>query len=204
MRLAVIGAGGIGSMFCRELSRMIRCKQFGDTDPKWIHVYDDDVVEYSNLRHQDYTEDDLSLNKAWIMQERYGFKGIPRRFETKDLTSHQTFVVCADNPHVRTLVYEHCQKFNKFFVDMRSEGDRIAVFTSNEDPKFLLSTLGPDKSSEEGRSCQLESDSEAGIVQLGNASVAPVGLQVLMHKEREESFPKSIIQSITGPKTIRA
>jgi hypothetical protein len=184
-RVAIIGAGGIGSFFCRHLSRMLSHEQlpFG---PKQVTVFDFDAVEKKNLRHQDYMPVDLGVPKSAVMSVRYKFKSKVIAFEEQHCNNYDLFIVCADNPGVRRVVYEHAKTYDKPFVDMRCEGKNIAILTHNASKDFLLSSLGSKPESTEGQSCQLEVDTQNDIIQLGNMVVAPKGLQILMDTFRRQ------------------
>jgi molybdopterin/thiamine biosynthesis adenylyltransferase len=202
--IAIIGAGGIGSFFCDVLARMIRQRQLEDIRLENVVVFDFDVVENGNLRHQDYYSRDLSAPKSAVMAVRHKFAEKYAKFQEEHLNDFQIFILCADNPGVRRIVYEHCKKAkNKRFIDMRSEGEMTALFTHREDHKILMGSLGKDSKSEEGRSCQLPQDTEAGKIQLGNICIAPMGMQVLLKMFRGERFPKSIIQDVIGNRTVK-
>jgi molybdopterin/thiamine biosynthesis adenylyltransferase len=168
-----------------------------------VTVYDFDIVEEKNLRHQDFKAEDLAHPKSFIMTVRYEFPSAETRFEERHLTDHSHYAICADNPGVRRLVYEHCMTYDKPFIDMRAEGDRIAIFTHLEDPHILRSSLGEEPENTEGRSCQTVIDTQENRIQMGNAVVAPMGVQMYMRLFREEAFPRSIIEVIDGSRTVR-
>jgi len=207
MSYAIIGAGGIGSFFCAALQQMCRNRQFGFgaiTEQDFV-VFDPDVVEASNLRHQNFTDLDIGALKAAVMSIRYQFNFRPVSFTERYLDDYGGFIIAADNPVVRKIVYKHCGVYRaKWFIDMRSEGRRTAVFTSKEtDTDMLLNTLGANPDSAEGRSCQTEEDTANQVIQLGNMCVAPVGVQILLQIFRKEDYPSCIIDDNIGGKTLR-
>ena len=204
-KVVVIGAGGIGSFFCAFLARDIKMKQFGNMLIDNVTVFDFDVVEEKNLRHQDFQMDDIPAPKSAIMSQRYGYNFSTARFVKEDLTQYDTFIICADNPGVRKLVYEHCKTYNKPFLDMRTEGEVIAIFTHKEETDRLLASLGEEKKrdSEEGRSCQLAADVAENITQHGNYVVAALGIQTYLDMYREKPFPKSYVGKVGRTPTIR-
>jgi hypothetical protein len=159
---------------------------------KNITVFDFDAVEGKNLRHQDYEEIELGVPKAVVMSQRYKFKACCLAFVEEHCQTYGLIIICADNPGVRKDVYTHCKMYRKPFLDMRSEGKNIAVFTHEASEGFLMSSLGKDPDSTEGQSCQLAVDTAADIIQMGNAVVAPKGLQILMDVHRKSSGDKSI------------
>jgi molybdopterin/thiamine biosynthesis adenylyltransferase len=201
--IAVIGAGGIGSYFCEALHRMVTHNQLTNIKEQDIYVYDFDVLEQDNLRHQNYRSVELGAPKATVMALRYLFKDMLARFTEQHLTKHEFFVICADNPQVRKLVYKHCKSTGKGFIDMRCEGAQFAVFTSKEDLNILETSLGETPDSTEGRSCQLPADTASGIIQPGNMAVAPIGMQIMLQMFRGEEYPKFIHETTYKSRTVR-
>ena len=199
--MAVIGAGGIGSHFCSLLDWAIGNDQAGDIAREDVHVYDFDTVDTSNLRHQDYTANLVGAPKAYVMNARYGYTSQCAKFgQRRDhYTGSRSFVICADNPGVRLGVYEHCLEYNKPFIDLRCEGDMMAVLTDSCDHKALLDSLGntnEERKDERGRSCQRPEDVRNRRVQLGHLAVAVAGLQLLLNRLRGDAFPDRLIRTV--------
>lgn len=188
-RIAIIGAGGIGSFFCRHMNRMITHGQLPFVRDN-VTVFDFDAVEQKNLRHQDYEQVDLGVPKSVVMAERFNFRYCCLAFIEEHCQEFDLFVIAADNPGVRKDVYEHCNTYNKPFLDMRSEGKNIAVFTHEASHGFLMNSLGAKPESTEGQSCQLAVDTAADRIQMGNAVVAPKGIQILMDIHRKANGEK--------------
>ena len=204
-RVAIIGAGGIGSFFCDFLSRDIEHDQFGGMCKVDVTVYDFDVVEEKNLRHQNFTMFDIPAPKALVMTERYGCTARADRFVEEDLYNHDMFIICADNPQARKIVYKHCKTYDKPFLDMRTEGEMIAILTHNEDIDKLLATLGEEKGRDsiEGRSCQRAEDVANNTTQHGNYVVSALGIQTYLDMYREKAVFKSYIGKIGRNPTIK-
>jgi hypothetical protein len=204
--VAIIGAGGIGSFFCRHLDRMITHNQLPFSRDR-VTVFDFDAVEGKNLRHQDYEEDDLGVPKSLVMAERYGFKYCCLAFVAEHCQEFGLYIICADNPLVRKEVYEHATQYRKPFLDMRSEGKQVAVFTHEASRSFLMNSLGAKPESNEGQSCQLAVDTAADRIQMGNAVVAPKGTQILMEMQRkalgeEVSIPPFVMENLNTNLTV--
>jgi len=65
--LIVVGAGGTGTYFLKEISRFLSgelSKRFSS-----FHIFDGDVVEQKNLARQCFAEEDIGRNKAAVMAE---------------------------------------------------------------------------------------------------------------------------------------
>jgi len=198
--IAIIGAGGIGSHFCRILHRLLNAQQLGATlEPGQFTVYDFDVVEPKNVKWQDYDMQEIGVPKAMLMTLRYGYKARVKRFVEDDLGHHPRYIIAADNAKVRALVFNHVNQVRagtKHFVDMRSEGDVYAVFTDTCPLKTLMESLGADTDSTVGASCQRAGDQERNVVQLGNWFAAVAGMDALLRQFRNTKCPESIVRTI--------
>ena len=205
MNLCVIGCGGIGSWFCLLLDRLIEHQQLGsDMD---IKVYDMDIVEKKNLRHQLFDEQEIGMPKAAVMALRHSnMLPVIKRFDDKDLHKFDYFIICADNNAVRNLVYEHVlvtneglepgHKGRKKFIDMRCEGRDYIVLTYRCNREMLFCTLGDTKESTQGFSCQRAEDVVRSQIKLGNMAVAPVGAQILLDDFRGVEIPEYIYSGV--------
>ena len=213
VRIAVVGAGGIGSHFCRLLHKLIEGRQianirWGKPEPIFEHVdvYDFDSVAETNLKHQDFASQDMFAPKSLVMGVRYGFNPKCERFVESHLEPYAVYCLCADNPGVRALVYRHVCRHNarptsdsrKYFVDMRAEGDMVALFTDRMPLDSLLDSLGgaDTRDSVAGRSCQMVGDITEGRIQLGNFLVPVMGAQALLKMARGQNYPASQIQVV--------
>lgn len=197
--VAIIGCGGIGSHFCSLLSWAIDTEQLPWADHS-VTVYDPDVVDTANLKHQDYGDAHVGYPKCMVMHARYGFVGRCAKFGLK---SHYagvgTFILCADNPGVRLDVYKHCRTHNKAFLDMRCEGSNYLVMTDAHPWERLMASLGTsdeERKDETGRSCQLVEDRRTGRVQLGHLAATVAGMQLLLRRSRGEPFPSGLAASV--------
>jgi len=115
--------------------------------------------------------------------------------EDSDLTPFDVIVCAVDNAKTRKLVYEHCFKnTNKYFIDLRAEGSAVWGITSDAGwgLENLLSSLG--NIDGPSKSCQLNYELSAGVVQLGNTIIAEVGAQWLLNKLRNKKNPSVFSQ----------
>lgn len=194
---AIIGAGGIGSHFCRILHRLLAHQQLGDNvTVKSFDIYDFDVVEWKNTKWQDYDQKEIGNPKAVLMSMRWGFNARIKRFGEEEVAQYQRYFICADNPAVRRIVFEHAEAAKKPFVDMRSEGDLYAIFTEKYPLKELLASLGDDSDSTEGRSCQRFVDQERNVVMLGNWFAATMGMDIVLRQFRRVPYPSHLVRAI--------
>lgn len=200
----MIGAGGIGSWFCEKLDKMIDAGQLLPhvNNTTQVTVYDPDVVEKKNMRHQQFYEGEEGMGKAEIMHIRFEFDWKMLRFGQLQLTSHNYYIICADNVGVRKTIYEHVLlsnsggKMMKKFIDMRAEGKMYSIFTHTCSRERLMASLGDDPDSIEGFSCQLPGDVVIGHVNLAHCAAAVAGLQILLDDFRGGRIPASYVQDV--------
>jgi len=196
MPVAIIGAGGIGSHFCRILGRMLDSKQLGQLGPADFVVFDFDVVEPKNVRWQDFSMTDIGVPKAMLMSLWYGYTAKVKRFAENDLPEYTSYIIAADNAKVRGLVFNYSKKVKRSFVDMRAEGDMYAVFTDACSIEALKDSLKPDPENTVGASCQRINDQENNVVQLGNWMAAVAGMDILLRRHRNAKCPDSVVRSV--------
>lgn len=184
MKLLIIGAGGIGSFFLKELCLAIKQQQI---DPyTQVTIADDDVIEPEQVLYQDFNVDEAGLYKADVLAERYkdtGVKGIASRINSPEqLTGYDFIVLCVDNDRTRDMVVRHCHKHQVDFLDLRSSGRRILAMpklaTIEENLKFI------DADDKREYSCQEEADLKQGYIQKGHKIVAMIGIQMLLNHIR--------------------
>lgn len=86
LNIHVIGAGGTGGYAVSYLARLL-----AGGDHK-IHVYDGDRVEVKNLKRQNFTVEDLDLNKAQVLCDRVSKEvyGCPK------MTAHPDYITAKD------------------------------------------------------------------------------------------------------------
>jgi len=189
LKVLIIGGGGIGSWLIARLARLRDYNQLNGLDA--LVLADDDEIEDKNLPYQNFELDEIMDSKALALDARYGFAGKESRITTHEQLEPFDVIVCAvDNPKARRLVYEHCEtRPNKYFIDLRAEGSAIWGITSDAgwDLDQLKATLGDEDA--EDKSCQLEYELTAGIIQLGNTIIAEIGAQWLLNKLRNKKNP---------------
>ena len=72
------------------------------------------------------------------------------------------------------------------------------MFTHLEDQAVLMGSLGKDQESQVGRSCQIASDVEAGIIQMGNHLISTVGCQAFVDLYRDNLRARSLLGNVSG------
>lgn len=86
LNIHVIGAGGTGGYCVEFLSRLLA----GGAHK--IHVYDGDTVEVKNLKRQNFTKDDIDLNKAEALCKRLS----DQILEVPELVPHPSYLTDRD------------------------------------------------------------------------------------------------------------
>lgn len=188
-KILIVGCGGIGSFFIRELQDLI-INDVNGVQNLDITIVDGDEIEEKNLKYQNFEIEELGKNKAESLSERYMFNAQTKFIESKkDLTGFDIIISAVDNGKFRDLLYKFCDK-NKdvYFIDLRSEGRTISYFTKHKENtlKYLQSTIDVNRPS---TSCQLKFELENGIIQLGNRIVATIGVQLLLNYLRDNVNP---------------
>jgi len=195
MRLLIVGAGGIGSWFARYLSNAVESNQFGAREAIKIIIVDYDDVEEKNLRYQDFTEEDLYDNKAYVMSNRYRFDHkVERVTDLNPYTNFDYVISCVDNTTFRDHLFNSFHTVGPYWIDMRSEGTSIALFTKHKKNSLdtLLSTIPKEVKS---GSCQRADDLKTNTIQHGNVIVSAIGIQFLLNHFRRKTNPPNYIHN---------
>lgn len=182
MRILQIGAGGIGSYFTEEFcNAMYRCQIAAD-----LVVADDDMVELEQIKYQNFSIDNIGANKAEALAYKFkafGVKAIKKKItRVMDLKDYDFIVLCVDNELARTMVVNHCFIHKKEFLDLRAEGRRISAFPKLARKEDNLAFI--DQADSGSYSCQDKNSLKKGWIDLGNKTVAIIGVQMLLNSSR--------------------
>jgi len=196
-KIVIVGLGGIGTWLSFTLANLKRCKQLEGVE---VHGIDDDAVEDKNLFYQDFKEEDIYLNKSDVLEDRYlsdpqWFFGHNKRIISMgELKGYDLIVSAVDNFRFRHLLYQ-ANDGPFHWIDLRSEGGSIAGFNKHHLNTIEVMERTIDGDSDEGKSCQLKYDLDAGRIQLGNRIIANIGAQWILNWTREGSLPQKFIHS---------
>lgn len=124
-QMHVIGAGGTGTYFLKELGRYLSDGRFQDILYGPIQIWDGDVVEAKNLGRQAFCRDDVGRYKSVVMAEilegefnvpfeartayLIDMEQLSAEFEVKEIrgeTLVPLFISCVDNHAARLLLEE--------------------------------------------------------------------------------------------------
>lgn len=184
MRVLIIGAGGIGSFFLKELCGSMDDGQINITMD--VSIADDDIVELNQIRYQNFVVNDAGLNKAEALAKRfkaYGITAVNKRIKTaSQLKGYDFVVLCVDNDITRELVINHAFSKNIDFLDLRADGRRVSAFPrlSTKEENLRLIDAGDATC----YSCQDPATLKLGRIDKGNRIVATIGMQMLLNNLR--------------------
>lgn len=184
MKLLVIGTGGIGSYLVEHLHRCVGKELL---DPRIeITVADPDIVEIEQRKYQNFELNEVGLNKAFALSERFkdsGVEAIQKRIiKESQLKGFDFIMLCVDNEKTRELIVRYCHKDDVEFIDLRATGRNIFAMPKEKSLADNLKFIDGKDTRE--YSCQDKRDLEKGWVQMGNQIVALWGCQMLLNHLR--------------------
>ena len=194
----VVGAGGIGGLLVDLVSRAISESGFNEQMGRVsLTVMDGDLVEARNLPHQRFSRIDIGRPKVNALIDSIGISGgvdlipIDEDLSTDtDLSPFDLVIVAVDREEPRDYVHNNA----KHWLDLRSSGDGVVMFSHDTDPQIIDSH--PRLSGGESASCQLNGAVEKGNIQFGFAIAATFGAQWTIQWLRGSSTPSSRMYSI--------
>jgi molybdopterin/thiamine biosynthesis adenylyltransferase len=195
--LLIVGAGGVGSYLVSRLDDLINKSQLLNIN---ITVADGDIVELKNTKYQNYKPEEVTMNKASALSERYFFLGIDKFISVNDKTLKQydCIVLCVDSSKFRKEYFAYSEKKPQYWIDLRSEGKSVAYYTKNPNntKAVMLNTL-PKEDVESG-SCQYPYELEQNTIQLGNVIIADIGAQLILNWYRGSYNSPEFIYTFGG------
>jgi molybdopterin/thiamine biosynthesis adenylyltransferase len=190
-KIAIAGAGGIGSNLLAILFDYgFNRKQF-DYASMEVDIWDDDVVDVKNLLHQNFKLDDIGKHKVDVLADKYVVNGVKNRMAEKDFKKYDLVFCCVDNMPFRKSLYEYGWKAQSklFWIDGRCTSRQGAVFNSALPKEVLLGYISD--SVEEG-GCLLAYEKEQNISHTLPTIVAGMMVQNFLNKLRGEQSFKSV------------
>jgi len=188
----IIGAGGIGTTVVDLLVPALARIELGAK----ITLMDGDVVEASNLGHQNYSASDIGNYKVKALADKWAMNPFATLISQEEnlrsseqLDGYDLVVVCVDRPEPRRLVHS----LDVPWIDLRCSGDGWMVFTSDSNPN-LVKQLTPDH---EPMSCQIEGALDAGNLEFGFSVSGTFGAQWVLQQLRHNRAPVQSIGSLT-------
>jgi len=191
-KIAIAGAGGIGSNLLAILFDYgFNRKQFNYSEVV-IDIFDDDTVDLKNLLHQNFKIDDIGKHKVSVLEDKYAVNGIRKRMTEKDFKDYDLIFSCVDSMPFRKSLYEYGWAKGKdklFWIDGRCTSRQGALFNSGIPKEQLLPYI--DESKEEG-GCLMAYEKEQNISHTLPTIVAAMMVQAFLNKLRDQPTYKSI------------
>lgn len=194
-KIAIVGAGGIGSNLLAVLFDYgFNRKQF-DYASLDLDIYDDDTVDVKNLLHQNFKLDDIGKYKVEVLEDKYAVNGIKKRMTEKEFKKYDLIFSCVDSMTFRKTLYEYgwkndwAKSKDKFWIDGRCTSRQGALFNSELPKDQLLPYI--DDSVEEG-GCLLAYEKDQNISHTLPTIVAGMMVQTFLNKLRGQRTFKMI------------
>jgi molybdopterin/thiamine biosynthesis adenylyltransferase len=157
-RIAIAGAGGIGGYLIANLFDYGAKRNQFDFGGSTVTVFDSDIVDASNLLHQNFYDEDIGKYKAEIVSERCLGMALPQtRFMTKrDFANYDVIFSAVDSMTFRKDLYEYGFTHPElFWIDGRCSSRQVGLYHSRIN-KTVLEKATTD--SKERLGCLLEYD----------------------------------------------
>lgn len=180
LKIGMAGAGGIGSHLASMLYDYgVNRNQFPFTDYQ-IDIYDDDTIDFKNLLHQNFKEEDIGNLKVNSVAERYAVTPVSKFMTVEDFGKYDLIFSGVDSMTFRKSLYEWSwQNPDKaFWIDGRCESRSGAVFNKTNSRKELEQMLSD---SQERTGCLLAYEKEQNIAQVLPVIVAGMMTQVFLN-----------------------
>lgn len=187
-KIGIAGAGGIGSHLAGMLYDFgVNRNQFDFTGYE-IDIYDDDVVDYKNLLHQNFGEADLHTMKADSIANRFAITPQKRFMTVQDFPKYDLIFSCVDSMVFRKSLYEWSWANPKgaFWIDGRCESRQGAIFNKSISRKTLEQMLND---SQERTGCLLKYEKENNISHTLPIIVAGMMMQTFLNFLRGDPLP---------------
>lgn len=154
--IALAGAGGIGSHLTSMLFDFgVNRNQYPFTDYN-IEVYDDDTVDFSNLLHQNYSDNDVGNAKVGSLADRYLITPVQRFMTPADFPKYDLIFCGVDSMVFRKQLYEWSwanPTSKTFWIDGRCTSRQGCVFNKSVERAKLEQMLSD---SQERTGCLLQ------------------------------------------------
>lgn len=191
-KIAIAGAGGIGSHLAGLLFDYgVNRNQFDFTGME-IDIFDDDVVDQKNLLHQNFREDDLHTMKVQSISDRFAITPHQRFMTAEDFGNYDLIFCGVDSMTFRKSLYEWSwdNPGKAFWIDGRCESRQGAVFNKTNSRKILEQVLSD---SQERNGCLLKYEKENDISHVMPLIVAGMMVQTFLNYIRGvDSLPDKI------------
>lgn len=180
-KIGIAGAGGIGSHLAGMIYDFgVNRNQFPVTDYH-IDIFDDDTVDFKNLLHQNYRDEDLNELKVQSLANRFPvFNPQVRFMEVKDFGNYDLIFCGVDSMVFRKQLYEWSweNKDKAFWIDGRCTSRQGCVFNKSNSKAKLERYLSD---SQERTGCLHKFEKEQNTAHALPIIVAGMMLQVFLN-----------------------
>ena len=181
LKVGIAGAGGIGSHLASMLFDYgANRNQFPFTDYQ-IDIFDDDTVDFKNLLHQNYKEEDIGNLKVNSLADRYALNAVPRYMTTEDFSKYDVIFCGVDSMTFRKALYEWSwanPTSKTFWIDGRCTSRQGAIFNKTT-PRADLEKMLNDSTERGG--CLLAYEKEQNIAHALPVIVAGMMIQTFLN-----------------------
>jgi len=193
-RIGVAGVGGIGAFMLESLYNYGSVRRQFPFDPSKIDLYDDDLVDASNMLHQNYSDEDIGKQKAELCAERYGFNAVTRFMTKDDFANYDVVFCCVDGMAFRKMLYNYGWEHPElFWIDGRCSSRHIGLYHSRLSRRHIESDLSD---SQTRTGCLLEVDKKNNVSHVTPKIIANIMVQTYLNYIRDELQTEKSVQSI--------
>ena len=185
-RIGIAGAGGIGAFLAANLFDYGAKRNQFDFGSCSIDIFDDDIVDASNLLHQNFYDDDVGKYKAQIVAERcLGMVKAHTRFMTKkDFANYDVIFSAVDSMTFRKDLYEYGFAHPElFWIDGRCSSRQVGLYHSRLNQEALKKVITDSK---ERTGCLLEYDKKNKTSHVTPQIVAGMMTQTFLNFIRDD------------------
>ena len=178
-KLGIAGAGGIGSFVAANLFNYGAIRdQFPFTSMQ-IDIFDDDIVDASNLLHQNFADEDVGKYKADLCADKFGMTAQKRFMTKKDFKNYDVVISCVDSMTFRKDLYEYgFENPELFWIDGRCTSRSIGLMHSKLPKASLEQEIS---NSKERTGCLLSFEKEKKISHVTPQIVATMIVQTYLN-----------------------
>ena len=182
--IAIAGAGGIGGFVAANLFNYGAIRNQFEYSAMKIDIFDDDIVDASNLLHQNYTDEDIGKQKAALCAEKYFMNPVLRFMEVKDFADYNVVFSCVDSMSFRKSLYEYgWQHPELFWIDGRCQSRQVGLYHA----RLPRRTIEGDVTDSKARAgCLLEFDKKNKTSHATPQVIAAMMIQTFLNYIRGE------------------
>lgn len=195
-KIAIAGCGGIGAFLAANLFDYGAKRNQFDFTSMTIDIFDDDVIDASNLLHQNFTDEDIGKYKVDVVVERCGglVNGHKRFMTKKDFANYDMVFSCVDSMTFRKDLYNYGFAHPElFWIDGRCSSRQVGLYHARLSQKSLESSLSDSK---ERTGCLREVDKKSLTSHVTPQIIAGMVAQTFLNYLRNDLQTSQIVMMI--------